>query len=101
MVPDALAEDEEINQEALNELRNGLDDLLIVDVARKPEGLSADLKAGDDFMTNQEAFQDLVDEGLLAAAAQGSDEPEILSSEGEIVVHACATASSTCSASAN
>jgi hypothetical protein len=86
MVPDPLAADEEINQEALNELRNGLDDLLIVDVARKPEGLSADLKAGNDFMTNQEAFQDLVTKGFSPLRLQGSDDMEILSSEGELVV---------------
>jgi len=86
MVPDELAADEEINQEALNELRNGLDDLLIVDVARKPDGLSADLKAGNDFMQNTEAFQDLVTKGFSPLRLQGSDDMEILSSEGELVV---------------
>ncbi|MBA3483279.1 MAG: DUF4340 domain-containing protein [Pirellulales bacterium] len=86
MVPDPLAADEEINQEALNELRNGLDDLLIVDVARKPDGLSADLKAGNDFMQNQEAFQDLITKGFSPLRLQGSDDLEILSSEGELVV---------------
>ena len=86
LVPDALAADEEVNQEALNELRNGLDDLLIVDVARKPDGLSADLKAGNDFMQNQEAFQDLVTKGFSPLRLKGSDDLEILSSEGELVV---------------
>jgi hypothetical protein len=86
MVPDELAADEEINQEALNELRNGLDDLLIVDVARKPDGLSADLKAGNNFMQNTEAFQDLVTKGFSPLRLQGSDDMEILSSEGELVV---------------
>jgi hypothetical protein len=86
MVSDELAADEEINQEALNELRNGLDDLLIVDVARKPDGLSADLKAGNDFMQNTEAFQDLVTKGFSPLRLQGSDDMEILSSEGELVV---------------
>jgi hypothetical protein len=85
MVPDELADDEEINQEALNELRNGLDDLLIVDVAKKPEGLSADLKAGNDFMTNQEAFQDLISKGFSPVPINPNAPPEILSSEGEIV----------------
>jgi hypothetical protein len=85
MVPDELAADEEINQDALSELRNGLDDLLIVDVAKKPEGLSSDLKAGNDFMNNQEAFQDLVSKGFSPVPLKPGAPPEILSSEGEIV----------------
>ena len=79
-----LAEDEEVDQDALGKLRNGLDDLLIVDVARKPDGLSADLKAGEDFLKNEEAFEDLIEKGFSPVAISGS-EPEILSSEGEIV----------------
>ncbi len=47
-----LAEDEELNNETLNGLKTALDDLQIVDVVRKPQGLSDDLKAGADFMNN-------------------------------------------------
>lgn len=85
MVEQPLPEDEEINQEALNELRNGLDDLLIVDIARKPTGLSDDLKAGADFMTNKEAFQDLVEKGFSPVPLKAGAPPEILSSEGELI----------------
>jgi hypothetical protein len=85
MVETPLADDEEINQEALNQLRNGLDDLLIVDIARKPTGLSDDLKAGADFMTNKEAFQDLVAKGFSPVPLQAGAPPEILSSEGELI----------------
>ncbi len=85
MVAQQLPEDEEINQEALNELRNGLDDLLIVDIARKPTGLSDDLKAGADFMTNKEAFQDLVAKGFSPVPLKAGAPPEILSSEGELI----------------
>ncbi|MBL9161106.1 MAG: DUF4340 domain-containing protein [Planctomycetaceae bacterium] len=85
MVEQKLADDEEINQEALNELRNGLDDLLIVDIARKPTGLSDDLKAGADFMTNKEAFQDLVAKGFSPVPLKPGAPPEILSSEGELI----------------
>ena len=85
MVEQQLPEDEEINQEALNELRNGLDDLLIVDIARKPTGLSDDLKAGADFMTNKEAFQDLVAKGFSPVPLKPGAPPEILSSEGELI----------------
>jgi hypothetical protein len=83
MVEDKLADDEEVDQDALGKLRNGLDDLLIVDIARKPEGLSADLKAGEDFLKSDEAG-DLVQKGFSPVAINGN-EPEILSSEGEIV----------------
>jgi len=85
MVEQQLPEDEEINQESLNELRNSLDDLLIVDIARKPTGLSDDLKAGDDFMTNKEAFQDLVAKGFSPVPLKAGAPPEILSSEGELI----------------
>ena len=85
MVEQHFPEDEEINQDALNELRNGLDDLLIVDIARKPTGLSDDLKAGNDFMTNKEAFQDLVAKGFSPVPLKPGAPPEILSSEGELI----------------
>jgi hypothetical protein len=85
MVPDKLAEDEELNQDSLGTLRNALDDLLIVDVARKPDGLSADLKAGNDFLNNEEAYRDLVSKGFSPVPLKPGAEPEILSSEGEVI----------------
>lgn len=85
MVEQQLPEGEEINQEAINALRNGLDDLLIVDIAKKPAGLSNDLKAGNDFMTNQEAFKDLVAKGFSPVPLKAGAPPEILSSEGELI----------------
>ncbi len=39
----ALGEDEELNETSLGELKSALDDLAIVDVVRKPQGLSNDL----------------------------------------------------------
>jgi hypothetical protein len=85
MVEDKLAEDEEVNQEALNNLRTGLDELLIVDVAKKPEGLSGDLKAGGDFLNNREAQEDLMEKGFAPVPLKEGEPPEILSSEGEVV----------------
>ena len=83
MVDDAMAADEEVNQEAITKLVNGLDDLLIVDVARKPEGLSADLKAGKAFLDKEEAISDLVRKGFIPGTQDtGAD---MLSSEGEVV----------------
>jgi len=80
-----LAENEELAEDALNELKAGLDDLLLVDVERKPTGLSGDLKAGENFLNNQEANDNLINRGFAPVARTKGAEPEILSSEGEIV----------------
>ena len=79
-----LAEGEELNEESLRELRNGLDDLLLVDVERKPSGLSADLKAGSDFLKNQDAANSLIGRGFAPLAITPGAPPEILSTEGEV-----------------
>ena len=81
-----LAEDEELNNETLNALKTALDDLQIVDVVRKPQGLSNDLKAGADFMNNVEALQNLVSKGFIPAQAPGSGgAEELISSDGEVI----------------
>ena len=51
-----LAADEELNAAKLDEMKTALDDLKIVDVRRKPAGLSADLKASADFLSNEKPF---------------------------------------------
>ena len=79
-----LAEDEELNEDALRELRYGLADLTIVDVEQKPDGLSADLKAGSDFMNNNEAILSLIQKGFSPVGG-GSGKLDLLSSEGEII----------------
>jgi len=82
-----LAEGEELNAEKLNAMKTALDDLQIIDVERKPSGLSEDLKASDEFVKNNEAFLSLQQRGFLPLAAQG--EPlQIYSTEGEVT---CAT----------
>ena len=80
-----LADGEELDESALNGLKDALDDLAIVDVARKPQGLSDDLKAGDDFLNNPEAQKDLLRRGFVAEAATGTASDEIISSDGEVV----------------
>jgi hypothetical protein len=79
-----LAEDEELNQANLNKLKTALDDLKVVDVLRKPQGLSNDLKAGDDFLNNRETLQDLMKRGFTAMGSEGGA-PEIISSDGEVI----------------
>jgi hypothetical protein len=81
----ALAEDEELNDESLNALKTALDDLQIVDVARKPAGLSQDLKAGTDFLNNNETLLDLMSKGFTALTSQGGEGAEIVSSDGEVI----------------
>ncbi len=83
-VPRKLAEDEELNITRLDDMKNALADLKIIDVSRKPAGLSADLKAGEDIFNNQEAIEELSDHGFHVA--QWGDQYEIFSNEGELRV---------------
>ncbi len=80
-----LADDEELNAETLNSLKGALEGLKIVDVKRKPAGLSKDLKAGNDFLNNKEALQDLITKGFAATASHEGEPQEIISSDGEVV----------------
>ncbi len=78
-----LTENEELDADKLNALKTALDDLKIIDVERKPSGLSQDLKATEEFAKNREAFLSLQQRGFVPAAAPG--EPvQIYSSEGEV-----------------
>jgi len=79
-----LADDEELNVTALNGLKDALVDLTIVDVVRKPDGLSDDLKAGDDFLKNDEALKSLVLRGFAPDPRPGKEQ-EMISSDGEVI----------------
>ena len=80
-VEEKLAADEELAASKLNDLRNALGDLKIIDVARKPSGLSADLKAEEKFTGDREAVASLAERGFFPFQTG-----EILSSNGETVV---------------
>jgi len=82
--PNKMADDEELNTARLDELKNALDDLKIVDVARKPEGISADLKASTDFMKKREAILTLASRGFIVAMTKAGGDIEICSKEGEV-----------------
>ena len=84
LVDQSLTDDEEIDQDALRDLRFGLADVTIVDVERKPKGLSADLQAGSEFLDNEQAILSLSDRGF-SATRNAVGEIDLLSSEGEIV----------------
>lgn len=83
----ALTENQELNAEKLDALKTALDDLAIVDVDAKPAGLSADLKAGVDFLDDAKARSDLRALGFATVAARdGSGSQELISSDGEVIV---------------
>jgi len=79
--PETLSEGEELAANKLNDLRNALGDLKIVDVARKPSGLSAELKAEESFTNDREAVASMQQKGFLPLKTG-----EILSTDGETIV---------------
>jgi len=78
-----LGSDEELNKDKLNDVKSAVDDLKIVDVLRKPEGLGRDLKAGEGFMKAAEGLEDLFKRGFYPVRIAGG-EPELLSANGEV-----------------
>ena len=84
LTPVKMADDEELNVAKIDELKNALDDLKIVNVARKPEGISADLKASADFMKKKEAILTLASRGFIVAMTKEGGDVEICSKEGEV-----------------
>ena len=80
-VSEELKNNEEVDSTKLNDLRNALGDLQIIDVARKPAGLSADLKAAESFVNDVEAVSSLQQRGFLPLPSGA-----ILSTEGQTVI---------------
>jgi hypothetical protein len=76
-----LGDGEELASGKLNDLRNALGDLKIVDVVRKPSGLSAELKAEESFAGDREAVTSLAQRGFFAV-----QKGDIVSSNGETIV---------------
>jgi hypothetical protein len=80
--PVKLKDDEELNVAKLDGMKTALDDLKIVDVAPKPQGLSADLKASADFMKKEESLLTLQARGFFPAKLD--QQIELFSKEGEV-----------------
>jgi hypothetical protein len=78
---ETLAEGEELATARLNDLRNALGDLKIVDVVRKPAGLSAELKAEEKFTADEEAVRSMQQRGFLPLKSG-----DILSTDGETII---------------
>ncbi len=83
-----LTPEQELDSAKLNDLKNALDDLKIVDVERKPKGLAADLAVSDDLKADREKVQNLMQRGFFPAQVTGPDgtkKLELVSNEGEVI----------------
>jgi hypothetical protein len=83
--PVKMADNEEVNAAKMDELKTALDDLKIIDISRKPAGLSTDLKVAGEFAKNREGLESLADKGFLVGELV-KGQPEIFSNEGEFRV---------------
>ena len=79
-------EGESLNAAKVSGIERALDDLRIVDVVRKPDGMSANLKANRDLLSNKEAIGSLARRGFYLDRLEQDGELEILSANGELVV---------------
>ncbi|MDO4550067.1 MAG: DUF4340 domain-containing protein [Planctomycetia bacterium] len=78
-----------LDTEKLDDCRNALADMRIVNVVRKPEGLSSQLKITGNYEFNEEDMNSLREKGfylLSFPTAGGGTEMALLSNEGEITV---------------
>lgn len=80
----SLGEDEELNSQFLNDLRNAIQDLEIMDVRRKPKGLAADLKADETLLKDTASIESLANQGFIPSA--GAAGTEIYAVGGETIV---------------
>jgi hypothetical protein len=85
-VPSSLAEEEELNTQALDDLKRAIDDLKIINVETKPEELIAGLKSGDDLLNDDSMAPFLQDKGFYPYPARDRSGAELLSDSGEVRV---------------
>ncbi len=79
-----LGANEELNTTTLDDLKSALADLKIVDVNRKPPGLSGDLKSSGSLKLDRESAQSLSERGFHLVPAEGGY--VLLSDQGEVHV---------------
>jgi hypothetical protein len=80
-----LGPQEELDTSKLDAMKTALDDLKIIDVARKPAGLTADLKATGSIKPDDESFASLAKRGFYLLRT-GPKTVGLYSNKGEIVV---------------
>jgi hypothetical protein len=83
-VDQPLAEDEELDSTKLNDMKWALDDLKIVDVRRKPPGLTQNLRELGEVKLDAESVKSLAERGFYVARV--GNRYELLSSEGDFTV---------------
>jgi hypothetical protein len=71
---------EELDTQKLNDMKNALDDLKIVDVRRKPAGLTKELSAQEGGSLNREDVMSLAQKGFFL-----TQQHQLLSNEGEVL----------------
>ncbi len=81
-----LSENEQLDIEALNKMKQALDELQIVDVERKPPGLGKGLKVEENFWDDQDGLASLVQRGFYPARTADGDS-KLLSGAGEMTVN--------------
>ncbi len=86
LAPSEIGENEELNQERLNGLKDALDRLEIVDVERKPAGLGSDLRADQGFFNDEAGVDSLVERGFYPVQMGKDGAVELLSTDGEVLV---------------
>lgn len=85
-VPIEFTGEEKLNETKLNEMKNALDDLKIVSVFRKPDGVSETLKASKSLLSDDEAIRSLAQRGFYPIDVGPDGSAEILSANGELSV---------------
>ena len=81
-----LTENEELNSQALNDLKFALDELEIDSVEKKPEGLGAELAVEANLANNVEGVRSLQQLGFFPVQNEAGDGMELLSANGEMHV---------------
>jgi hypothetical protein len=82
--PRELDASEELNSTKLNDMKGALDNLRIVNVARKPAGVAADLKA--DNQLQEATVEALKRRGFFASKSPNSDDVELYAMNGDLQV---------------
>ena len=90
-----IQDDQELDKDVLDAMKDALDDLEIIDVERKPEILVKNLEQGKEFFSNlrdannQAVVQSLQQKGFYTIAsknASGEPVPQVVSNKGEVLV---------------
>lgn len=80
-----LLEGEELNTQKLDDLKSALDQLEIINVESKPQGLGAGLEPDEQMLADDKILQSLVVKGFFPVRI-GEGKVTLLSSDGEVAV---------------